>query len=123
MSTRDFQQVMEEELPESLRFEGKKSLDWFFQTWVNGTAVPHLDLKDVKFTRAGGGKSVRFTLLQKEAPDELITSVPVYAATGRGLVLLGRVFADGPESSHRFNVPPDAKKLVLDPYATVLTRP
>jgi hypothetical protein len=123
MSTRDFQQVLEEELPDSLRYEGKKSLEWFFQTWVNGTAVPRLELKDVKFTRAAAGKTVRFTILQKEAPDELITSVPVYANTGRGLVLLGRVFADGHESSHRFNVPQDTRKLVLDPYGTVLTRP
>lgn len=123
MSTRNFQQVLEEELPDSLRYEGKKSLEWFFQTWVNGTAVPRLELKDVKFTRAGTGKAVRFTIFQKEAPDELITSVPVYASTGRGLVLLGRVFADGPESSHRFSVPQDTRKLVLDPYGTVLTRP
>lgn len=123
MSTRDFQQVMEEELPASLRLEGTKSLDWFFQTWVSGTAVPRLELKDVKFARSPSGKTARFTILQKDAPDELITPVPVYATTGHGLVLLGRVFADGPESSHRINVPLDARKLVLDPQGTLLTRP
>jgi hypothetical protein len=123
MSTRDLQQVLEEELPDSLRYEGRKSLDWFFRTWVSGTAVPRLELKNVKFARRGQAASVSFSILQKNAPNELITSVPVYASSGRGRVLLGRVFADGPESSFRLPVPAEARKLLLDPYGTVLTRP
>ena len=43
----------------------------------------------LKFTRRGAARSVGFIVLQKDAPDELITSVPVYASTARGLVLLG----------------------------------
>jgi len=123
MSTRDFQQALEEELPDSLRFERRNSLDWFFQTWVSGTAVPRLELKSVRFVRRPQGATVSFSILQKNAPNELITSVPVYASSARGLVLLGRVFADGPESFFRFPVPAGTRKLVLDPYGTILTRP
>ena len=36
----DFEQAIEEVLPRSLWFENRKSLDWFFDGWVNGTAFP-----------------------------------------------------------------------------------
>jgi aminopeptidase N len=123
ISTADFLRVMEEELPESLRYEDSKSLDWFFQGWVNGGAVPRLQAKDVKFVRRSGNAVVTGKILQKEAPDDLVTSVPVYASVGKNLVLLGRVFADGAETGFRLNAPAGAKNLVLDPYGTVLTRP
>ena len=57
INTREFLQVFEEELPPSLRYEGRKSLDWFYEGWVNGTALPHLELQSVKYTqnwRLGG---------------------------------------------------------------------
>ena len=46
----DFEQAVEEVLPQSLWFENRKSLDWFFDGWVNGTAFPQLELSGVKFS-------------------------------------------------------------------------
>ena len=123
MSTADFFHVMEEELPDSLRYEGSKSLDWFLESWVNGRAIPHLQTKDVKIVRRTGAAVVTGKILQKEAPDDLVTSVPVYARVEKDLVLLGRVFADGEETGFRLNAPAGAKGIVLDPYDTVLKRP
>ena len=108
----------------ALRYEGRPSLDWFFSGWVDGTAVPRFELREVRFARQGGKNVITGTLLQKDAPESLVTSVPVYAAGGGGKpVSLGRVFADGPETSFRLSAPPGASKLLLDPYQTVLTRP
>ncbi len=121
VSTREFQSLLEEELPASVRYEDKPSLDWFFDGWVNGTAIPKLELKDVRINRKTG--TVTGTILQKEAPDQLVTSVPLYADTPAGLKLVARVFADGPETRLRFAVPRDTRKLVVDPYQTILTRP
>ena len=73
VSTRDFQQVLEEELPEALRYEGKKSLDWFFEGWVNGSAIPKLQLKDVRFRRQPAGAT---------ASGVLSVSPPFIARTG-----------------------------------------
>jgi len=124
LSTADVQRAFEEALPPSLHFEGRASLDWFFSGWVEGTALPRLELKDVRFARHGGKNVVTGTILQKEAPDLLVTVAPVYATGGGGRpVLLGQVFADGPETSFRFSAPAGATKLLLDPYQTVLTRP
>lgn len=120
MSTEDFQTAFEEVWPESLRYEGKKSLDWFFDGWVNGTAIPKYELSNVKFSHVAGKTTVRATMLQKDSPDSLVTAVPIYAQTAGALVFIDRVFADGNESDIKLTVPTGTKKLVVDPYETVL---
>ena len=124
ISTRELLDVFAEELPPALRYEGKSSLDWFMDSWVNGTALPKLEVKAVKFTPKGAGLVVTGTILQKDAPEDLVTSVPVYGiAQGKqSIVLLGRVFADGQESSFRIPAPVGIHKIVLDPNETVLTK-
>jgi len=124
ISTEEMLSVFAEDLPPSLRYEGKASLDWFLEGWINGTSLPKLELKAVKFAPKGAGVEVSGTILQKEAPQDLITSVPVYAVVpGKQPVLLGRVFADGDESAFRIAAPAGTRKVVLDPEETVLTSP
>lgn len=123
VSTREFQALLEAELPPSLKFEDRLSLDWFFDEWVNGTAIPKLQLKDVRIKTRGATANATATILQTEAPEQLVTSVPIYAETSTGMKLVARAFADGPESSIQLKVPAGTKKLVLDPYDTVLKRP
>jgi hypothetical protein len=123
ISTREFLQVFADELPPSLRYEGHKSLDWFYEGWVNGTALPHLELQSVKYVQKPGGSSVTGTIVQKDAPPELVTAVPVYGVVAGKTVLLGQVFADGPETTFHLSAPPGTRKVVLDPYQTVLSRP
>lgn len=120
MSTQDLQLALEEVWPEQLRFEGKKSLDWFFDGWVNGTGIPKIELKEVKITMTGGKNTAHANLVQVDAPDSLVTSVPIYAQTSAGLVFVDRVFADGNETLIKLTVPAGTKKLVVDPYETVL---
>jgi hypothetical protein len=124
ISTGELMNVFAEELPPALRFEGKKSLDWFVEGWINGTALPKFELKSVKFAPKGTGLLVSGTIVQTDAPEDLVTSVPIYAvATGKQLVLLGRVFADGTESAFHVAAPAGTHKIVLDPYETILTNP
>jgi hypothetical protein len=122
MTTADFLRVMDEQVPDSLRYEGSKSLEWFFESWINGKAIPRLQLKDVKVAQRGAATLVTGKILQTEAPDELVTSVPLYGNTGKVRVLLGRVFADGKETSFRLPSPAPIKNVELDPFDTVLKR-
>lgn len=123
VTTRDVVRVLEQELPSNLWFEGKKSLDWFVDGWVNGTAVPELELKGAKLTPKGNSVTVSGTIVQRQAPKDLVTSVPVYARqAGGGMVLLGRVFADGEETAFVLAAPVATRKILLDPNQTLLTR-
>jgi Peptidase family M1 domain len=119
----DFEQAVEEVLPRSLWFENRKSLDWFFDGWVNGTAFPQLELAGVKFSRTAGAAMVSGVIRQSSAPPDLVTSVPLYGVASGRNVYLGRVFAEGDETHFSLTAPAEVKQLVLDPYQTVLTAP
>ena len=124
MSTSDFQRAFERALPKSLYYEGKASLAWFFDGWVNGTAQPRYELAGVHFDRRGASVRVSAKLLQKDAPAELITAVPIYAELAKGdLRFVARVFADGEETAFTLTVPAGTNKLVIDPHGTILTAP
>lgn len=122
VTTREILQAFEESLPPSLRYEGRKSLDWFYNGWINGTAIPRLDLQNVKYSDRPGATIVSGTILQKDAPADLVTCVPIYATIGNRDIYLGRVFADGQSSDFRLTAPLHTRKVVLDPDETLLTR-
>ena len=119
----DFQQALEAVLPPSLWFEERKSLEWFFDGWVNGTAFPQFEVAEVKMARGAGTVKVSGVIRQKSAPPDLVTSVPVYGVAGEQKAYLGRVFAEGEETRFSLSAPADVKQLVLDPYQTILTAP
>jgi len=123
LTNAQLEKAFEEVLPRSLWFEGHPSLDWFFDGWVNGTAFPQFELKGVKFTRAAGVRHVSGTIRQTSAPLELVTSVPVYGVAGDQKIYLGRVFAESESTQFTLRVSSHVTKLVLDPYATVLSKP
>jgi len=123
LTVEDLQAAFEEELPRPLWYEHRKSLDWFFHGWVNGTAVPEFELRNIRISK-GAKPMVSGTVLQKHAPSDLVTSVPIYGVSGRGNnVLLGRIFVEGENSEFRVSAPSGISKVVLDPYQTVLTAP
>jgi hypothetical protein len=124
ISTRELLDVFAEDLPPSLRYEGKASLDWFLEGWVNGTSLPRLELQGVKFAPKANAIIVTGMIRQKDTSPDLVTSVPIYAAvSGKSPTLLGRVFADGEETSFHFSAPSGTHKLLLDPNLTILTAP
>jgi hypothetical protein len=61
-------------------------------------------------------------IVQKDAPADLVTSVPLYAARGSKLEYLGRVFADGADTPFHLTVPAGTRKIVVDPEQTLLAR-
>ncbi|MBV8206315.1 MAG: hypothetical protein JO041_05945 [Acidobacteria bacterium] len=124
MSNEDVQRAFEAVLPAGMNYEGRRSLEWFFASWVNGTAIPRFELEDVKFSVRGEKAIVTARLLQKDAPEDFVSSVPIYASVSGGKpVLLGHVFTDGSETSVRFTAPAGARKLLIDPYQTILRQP
>jgi hypothetical protein len=122
ITTAQLLSIFEAQLPKSLWYEGKKSLDWFFESWLSGTAVPGFELRDVKIVDKAGTPVVTGTIVQDNAPETLVTSVPLYAVVGGKPVFLRRVFADGTETSFRLAAPAGTRKILLDPDETLLSR-
>jgi Peptidase family M1 domain len=122
ITTRELLQAFEEELPSSLWYEHHKSLDWFYEGWVNGTSIPRFELHTVKYSDQSGSTTITGTILQRDAPDNLVTPVPLYISVAGRMVLLGRVFADGAETPFHLTAPLGARKVVVDPDHTLLAR-
>ncbi len=122
ITTSDLMHVFESELPESLWYEGHKSLDWFYDAWVNGSAIPSIEIKDLKFADKGKTTTVTGTLVQHDATDTLVTAIPLYASIGGKEVFIKRVFAEGEETLFRISAPAGTRKVVVDPEHTLLTR-
>jgi hypothetical protein len=123
ITNQNFEEAVEAVLPKSLWFENRKSLDWFFDGWVNGTAFPQFELSGVKVSHSAHGPAVSGTIHQGSAPNDLVTSVPVYGLLGDRQVYLGRVFAEGADTRFTLPAPAGVSQLVLDPFHTVLTEP
>src|SRR5580692_11745902 len=97
MSTHDLIEIFEEELPRPLWYNNHRNLSWFVDGWINGTALPELATREIRITPKDGATAISGLILQKDAPDNLITAVPVYGvAAGNSLVFLGEVLTDGP---------------------------
>lgn len=126
VSTSELMHVFESELPPSLHYEDRKSLDWFYDGWINGTAIPSFELRDLKFTDTNKNKDnvtlVTGSIVQEQAPDTLVTAVPVYASIGGKNVFLKRIFAEGDQTQFRVFAPAGTRKLMIDPQQTLLSR-
>ena len=122
ITTQELIQGFEEELPRPLWFENRRSLDWFVDSWIDGTAIPRLEVHGVHVATKATETTVTGTIEQRNAPELLITAIPVYAVIpGRSPVFLGQVLADGRETPFRFNAPAGTRSVALDPQGTLLT--
>lgn len=123
MTTADLQGAFEKVLPRELHFDGNRSLEWFFDGWVNGVAVPDIRLESVRIRPRAGKLIASFTIEQEECPESLVTSVPIYGESKNGeRTFLRRVFADGRSTDLSLEVPAGTSKLLLDPFRTVLRK-
>src|SRR5262249_54425740 len=95
ISTRDVRQAFEDVLPDSLTYEGKKSLEWYFDSWINGSSIPQLGLADVRLANASGKVKVTGVIKQSKSAKDTVTAVPIYAVDESGTSrFLSFVFAD-----------------------------
>ena len=83
--------------------------------------MPHFGLQSVKYVSKTGHTLVTGSITQTGGPPDLVTPVPVYALVAGKTASLGTVFVDGPEVAFHLTAPPGTRKIVVDPYQTLLT--
>jgi len=120
-STDDFQQIVE-------RHTGAEpgGLDFFFDQWVRGTAVPRLR-STLELTDLGGGR-YRFSgsVSQEDVPDGFRTIVPIYLDFGDDLLVrVGRVALTGAQTqpvTQELELPRAPRRVVINARHDVLAR-
>ena len=123
ISTHDLQRAFEHAMPASLGYEGKKSLDWFFDSWVNGDSIPQFTLDGLHMTPHAGKLKVTGTVVQDHAAKDMVTAIPLYAVDATGTShFLAFVFADDAKTEFTLAAPANTKQILLDPEETLLRR-
>jgi hypothetical protein len=117
-TTEDFKAVMERNLPAWLDIEPNHGLDWFFDAYVYGTAVPKYTLT-YDFSQVGDSTKVHFKLKQENVPEDFRMLVPIYLELADGrVVLLGRVPMHGVKEKEQTvdlgKAPSPAKRLIVN---------
>ncbi|HKO54384.1 MAG TPA: M1 family aminopeptidase, partial [Thermoanaerobaculia bacterium] len=76
--TADFQRIVEKHLTPQLRLTTDGKVNWFFNQWVYGMAIPRYASK-FAVTDAGGGKyRISGTITQSEVPNDFAVVMPLY---------------------------------------------
>jgi hypothetical protein len=114
-STQDFKSVVEKHFGQPM--------DWFFNEWVYGTAVPRYDF-DYGLKDAGGGKTtLHVSLRQSEVPDDFMMPVPLYASVSGSTRRLGLIPVKGNTTFEKdYPLSFHADKVWIDEYHSVLSK-
>ena len=125
-STEDFKASMEKSMPKSLDLQGNGKLDWFFDEYVYGTALPHYTIGSEFSVGADGVTSVHLKMAQSNVPDNFVMRLPLYLQMANGnvvrltnVVIRGNKTVDTTVSLGK--LPSPGKALLLNYNADVLT--
>ena len=120
LSTQQLQKEVETVMTPRMALEGGHSMEWFFQQYVKGTAIPRYK---VEFTsrHTEKGYQIRGKLFQYSVPPSFISPVPIYlAGSANRNTFLGTVMAAGEETAFTFTTQTEPHKLLVDPKMTLL---
>ena len=109
-STEDFQRVVE-------RHTGIP-MNWFFNEWVYGTAVPTYTFSWTAEPDSGGFIT-HLRVRQTDVPDDFAMYVPVSIKFAQGEALV-RVLVRGPTTDATLKLPAEPKTIELNPLESVL---
>jgi hypothetical protein len=121
-STESFKAVAERHMSKAMDLEKNGKLDWFFNQWVYGTAIPRYAFRYETLPSSGMVK-IKMEISQSEVDRNFAMFVPVFADFGKGMVRLGQVELVG--NSTRtvvFDLDKAPKKVALNAYKDVLER-
>lgn len=125
-STEDFRAVAERHMTKAMNLGGNGRLDYFFDQWVHGTAIPTLT-SALEATDLGGGKyRIAGTITQTGVPAGFRTLVPIYLDLGNDRIeRLGTVPISGPivqKVSVEIGLPQRPRRVLVNAMHDVLSR-
>jgi Peptidase family M1 domain/Carboxypeptidase regulatory-like domain len=122
-STESFKAITEKHMTKLMDLQQNGRLDWFFNEWVYGTAVPKYSFKYDMESEGGDKTKLKVEITQSEVDQNFSMFVPVFADFGKGMMRLGQVAVVG--SSTRtaiFHMDNKPKKVALNAFKDVLER-
>ena len=95
-TTEDFKAMVEKHMTPDMDIDGNHRLDWFFNEYVYGTALPTYNLNSSFEKDANGDVVLTFSVKQSGVDDKFRMIVPIYLELADGRMLnLGRARLSG----------------------------
>ncbi|MGH9532562.1 MAG: M1 family metallopeptidase, partial [Terriglobales bacterium] len=124
-TTEDFKAMVEKHMTPEMDLDGNRRMDWFFNQYVYGTALPHYAFEQSSVTGSDGKPGLSFKVTQSNVDPQFKMIVTIYADFGSGkvgrlgtLALTGNSSQDAQVPMSMFKDKP--KRLVLNYYNDVL---
>jgi hypothetical protein len=111
-TTLDFQRVVEQHL--------NIPMDWFFDEWVNGTAVPRYILSWHADTTSDHAYNLRVRVRQEDVPADFMMLVPIRIELAGGGHAMVRMTVQGPRTEREIRLPAEPTEVELNPLQSVL---
>lgn len=111
-SIQDFQRVVEEHVGHSM--------DWFFDEWVNGSAIPTYTFSWHADTAVNGKFPLHLRVRQENVPDDFFMPVPVEIQFAGGRHVYLRLNVRGPLTDGQVTVPEAPTAVNFNPLESVL---
>jgi len=127
-TTEDFKAMVEKHMTREMDLDGNHKMDWFFNEYVYGTALPTYKLDSSFETGADGDIVLNLKLTQSNVDDKFRMTVPLYLELADGnMFFLGRARLSGNTSIEQ-KIPLKGlktrpKRAVVNYYDDVLASP
>lgn len=127
-TTEDFKAMVEKHMPQEMDLDGNQKMDWFFNEYVYGTALPSYKLDSSFDTGADGDVVLNLKLTQSNVDEKFRMLVPLYLELADGnMFFLGRARLVGNTSIEQ-KIPLKGlktrpKRAVVNYYDDVLASP
>ncbi|HVH10397.1 MAG TPA: hypothetical protein VM736_11420, partial [Gemmatimonadales bacterium] len=110
--TRDFQRVVERHMD--------MPMDWFFDEWVNGTAIPTYIFSWRAEPTPDKQYALKLRVRQEDVPKEFIMPVPIRIELAGGGHAFVRINVRGPTTETEVRLPEEPKEVEFNPLGSVL---
>jgi hypothetical protein len=124
-STEDFKAAVEKHMTDLMDLDGNKRMDWFFNQFVYGTALPNYTI-DYSFAPVSDGVNLRIKVTQSNVTENFKMLVPLYVELADNRIMrLGSANITG-NSTFEQEIPlkglkQNPKRAVLNYYYDVLS--
>ncbi len=119
-STEDFRRVVEKHMLPSMNVDSNGTMNWFFDSWVYGTGIPHYEFRYGIKAAAEGKWELSGVLQQTRVPESFRMTVPVYIHQGDGMQRLGWLNATSRETPFHVTLPFKPDKVTISEWEDLL---
>jgi hypothetical protein len=124
--TADFKAMVEKHMTPNLNATGNGKIDWFFNQWVEGTAIPGYTSKFEVKPAADGKFRITGSLIQAGVPEDFRALVPIYVEFDKGQVFkvaqIPMVGSSSRDLDFEVKLPKKPNKITLNAMHDVLSR-